>query len=101
MAMISSTEDSGGSLTIGSLNFSIRNGYRSAGGDDVVASATGVVIGQEVTFTFDMRDDDQADVLKYTHSTAGKEVVKILNFKTGFDSISGRNRLGCLECNSY
>ena len=35
---------------------------------------------QEITFTFDMRDDSEADSLIYTKG-AGKEIVKILNFK--------------------
>jgi len=86
---ITGSEDSGGTLTIGSLNFSASGTVTgSAGADDVAASAGDVANGQTVTFTFDMRDDEAADVLKYTHSSGGKEVVKILNFKSGTDDIS-------------
>jgi hypothetical protein len=81
------TEDAG-KLTISAFNFSASGTITGSGGGDSVAVSAMTAAGQKNTFTFDMRDDDtNADVLKFTHG-AGEQIVKILNFKSGTDSIS-------------
>ena len=81
------TEDAG-SLTISAFNYSASGSITGTGGvDDVAVSAMSLNTTDVQTFTFDMREDSSADVLKFTHGGA-KQIVKILNFTSGSDSVS-------------
>jgi len=84
---ITGSEDGSGRLDISTFNFSASGTITGSGGDDDVKVSSMSLSSQEITFTFDMRDDSEADSLIYTKG-AGKEIVKILNFKTGQDKVS-------------
>jgi len=77
----------GNGLTIGKLDFSASGTIVGTHNIDTVSASSSSTAGDSVVFTFNMGEDSVADDFSYMNG-GGKELVKILNFDTGSDTLS-------------